>query len=285
MNIAADTVVDEVSEVMINNGDKNICRLCGGAVVPRFSLVVLQKYRVHYVQCAACQSLQTEAPFWLDEAYQNHNLSSLDTGAVQRNMHNLAACYCLSKLFGVKNVLDIGGGDGLLCRMLRDYDINCYVKDKYASPVYAQGFTDHDFDKPDMVIGFEVLEHFANPDAELDDLFVNDSKILLLSTSIYSGERENWWYLSPESGQHVFFYSKKAMDLIAKKYGYTVIIQDGFILFARDASWLKKAIARLLLHERVCHVLKAFVVILPARGVWKDHLFQVDKSRKAQMQP
>ena len=55
--------------------------------------------------------------------------------------------------------------------MLRDHEINCYVKDKYAAPSYAQGFTEQDFDTPDLLIGFELLEHFANPKSDLEDLF------------------------------------------------------------------------------------------------------------------
>ena len=47
------------------------------------------------------------------------------------------------------------------CAGCRDYDLNCYVKDKYATPTYAQGFTDQDFSVPDLIIGFEVLEHFS----------------------------------------------------------------------------------------------------------------------------
>ena len=90
-------------------------------------------------------------------------------------------------------IIDIGGGDGLLCRLLRDYDINCFVKDKYATPTYAQGFTEQNFDKPDLVIGFELLEHFPTPKSDLEDLFKHNSNVLLLSTAIYTNEKSDWW--------------------------------------------------------------------------------------------
>src|SRR5688572_10641672 len=127
------------------------CRLCGEHVAFVFLLKVLRSYDVSYYRCQHCGSLQTERPYWLEEAYRKNNLSILDTGAAQRNINNLAACYAVSKLLKAANVIDVGGGDGLLCRLLRDYEINCFVKDKYASPTYAQGYTEPDFKVPDLL--------------------------------------------------------------------------------------------------------------------------------------
>ena len=64
------------------------CRLCGGAITPAFSTRVLGRYTVRYGLCGQCRSLQTETPYWLAEAY-SRNLSSLDTGAAQRNLRNM----------------------------------------------------------------------------------------------------------------------------------------------------------------------------------------------------
>ena len=255
------------------------CRLCNNTATKKFSKVVLGKYPVDYFECINCDSLQTEKPFWLDEAYENNSLSYTDTGAAQRNFNNLVACLSISKVFNLKNVIDIGGGDGLLCRMLRDYGINCYVKDKYAIPTYAQGFTDEDFDKPDLVIGFEVLEHLPHPDLDILNLFECSPDVVLLSTSIYSKNPSDWWYLSPESGQHVFFYSKKALNLVAKKYKYSLSINGSYILFVKKKSPIKKFIARLLLIDRIQRFLKIYIVQLSTPGVWEDYLYLVKKNK------
>lgn len=256
------------------------CRLCAGALHKTFNQTILQKYEVEYFRCEACHSLQTEPPYWLDEAYGDKNLSSLDTGAAQRNIHNLAASWAIAKLFGVTHAMDIGGGDGLLCRLLRDYEINCYVNDKYASPVYAQGFTVADYTTPDMVLGFEVLEHFATPAGDIEAIFKYQSRVILLSTEIYTEQQRDWWYLVPDSGQHIFFYSRRSLELLAEKYNYVVIVSGGFILFVRsDVSAIKKVFAKLLLKARVCRLLKALVVLLPARGVAKDHALQIERSK------
>jgi len=259
---------------VIEPGRQDACRLCGAPVSQRFQLTVLGRHDVQYLECTGCGSLQTEQPHWLDEAYGSNNLSSLDTGAAQRNIHNLAACFVDSKLLALRNVIDIGGGDGLLCRLLRDYGINCYIKDRYTTPTYAQGFTEQDFERPDLVVGFEVLEHLSDPGKDLQAFFADDPRALLLTTAAYSGQDRDWWYYSPESGQHVFFYSMKALEGIARKYNYRLVSSGGFLLFVKDISFLKGVIARLLLSRIGCRLVRGLVVLLPAPGAWNDHVLQ-----------
>jgi hypothetical protein len=259
-------------------GDEG-CRLCEGHLVPKFSLVVLHKYEVRYFECDRCGSLQTEFPYWLDDAYSS-NLSNLDTGAVQRNLQNLSAAYLVSRIFGVYNALDFGGGDGLLCRLLRDYNVNCYVKDRYAVPTYAQGFSEPDFAAPNLVLAFEVFEHFATPARELEDLFQLRPTVLLASTEIYCHQRADWWYLASESGQHLFFYSEKALQMIAARFGYSYLLSGGFVLFVRkpDHSGSKSFLAKFLLSRAVCRLLRGLILIMPAPGAWRDHLSAKSKS-------
>jgi len=272
----------EQKQMSTSSNENDKCRLCDGSLSHRFEVRILRTHDVQYFECASCGSLQTEPPHWLDEAYGADNLSNLDTGAAQRNIHNLAACFSISRLFNLKNAIDLGGGDGLLCRMLRDHEINCFVRDKYAAPTYAQGFTEPNFDTPDLLIGLELLEHFPDPKSDLEDLFEYNPRALLLSTELYTNEGNDWWYLAPESGQHVFFYSKKAVELIAGKYNYSPVFSGGFILFLRDSSPFKKALARFLLNRFVCRLIRGVVVLLPARGVLKDHARQVENSRHTQ---
>jgi Methyltransferase domain len=257
------------------------CRLCDGHLVPKFSLMALRKYEVQYFECDRCGSLQTESPYWLDDAYSS-NLSNLDTGAVQRNLQNLAAAYLVSKIFGVNDALDFGGGDGLLCRLLRDYNVNCYVKDRYAVPTYSQGFSEPDFAAPNLVLAFEVFEHFATPARELEDLFRSRPTVLLASTEIYCRQGAEWWYLASESGQHIFFYSEKALQMIAAQFGYSHLRSGGFVLFVRKAgnSGLRALLAKFLLSRIVCRLLRGLILIMPAPGAWRDHLSTKAKPSK-----
>jgi hypothetical protein len=253
--------------------DKLNCRLCNGHLKSKFTTRILRKYDIDYLECQNCRSLQTEHPFWINEAYE-HNLSNLDTGVAQRNLQNLSASFIVSKLFGLNNVIDFGGGDGFLCRLLRDYGINCYVMDKYANPNYAQGFINPNFNEPGLLTAFEVIEHFTNPRTDLNNIFLLNPDCLLVSTSIYSKQQSDWWYLSTESGQHVFFYSIESINLIARIYEYDSLISGGYILFIKKKlmSPRKKLMAKIFLKRGIVRLVRALILIMPARGVWLDHL-------------
>lgn len=253
---------------------KNLCRLCNGLTTVKFNMKVLGKYQVNYSECGTCFSLQTEPPFWLEDAYKDNNLSNLDTGAVQRCINNLSVCLFISKFLKLKNTVDYGGGDGLLCRMLRDHKINCFVKDKYSIPTYAQGFTKPDFTKPDLLLGFELIEHFPNPAVDLNSLFEPSPEVLILSTAFYKNQNQDWWYLSPESGQHVFFYSKKALLLIANRFEYNLITGGGFIILTKNTSALKNIILKIIISSRMRKFLKSLISFMPTHGIWNDYLLQ-----------
>ncbi|WP_460588524.1 class I SAM-dependent methyltransferase [Haliea atlantica] len=199
------------------------------------------------------------------------SLSLLDTGVAQRNLHNLAICYFVVKLFSVPNVLDFGGGDGFLCRMLRDYEVNCYLMDSHAWPVYAQGFIDSGCEVINMITAFEVVEHFSDPAREMDEIFSRGAKVVLLSTLLYEGQGPDWWYLAPETGQHVFFYSEEAMKLLAARYQYDLVAVNGYLLFVRKASLIRKGLFRLFMVPLVRRGFRALMMLLPARGVWRDY--------------
>jgi hypothetical protein len=255
------------------------CRLCGAESRRIYVLQVLGKYDVAYFKCAMCESLQTQTPYWLDESY-THNLATLDTGAAQRNLSNLAATYLVARVFSMKDVLDFGGGDGLLCRLLRDYRINCFVNDKYAQANYARAYVAPDFARPQIQLAFEVLEHFAEPRSDLTELFRMEPQILICSTGIFSDQGADWWYLTPETGQHVFFYSRNALQLIANRFGYTLLICSMYALFFRGSllTFAKRTLLKTLLEKHMLRLFSAAMRLLPPTGVSDD--FNSLRSRK-----
>jgi hypothetical protein len=61
------------------------CKICGSRTSNLFTTKVLHKYDVDYFLCPACEFVQTENPYWLEEAYASPmNLS--DTGILVRNL-------------------------------------------------------------------------------------------------------------------------------------------------------------------------------------------------------
>jgi hypothetical protein len=255
------------------------CRLCNGELRSRFSIQVLTRHTVEYFSCLTCGSLQTEPPYWLEEAYE-HNLALLDAGAAQRNLTNLSASYAIARLLNLKDVIDFGGGDGLLCRLLRDHGLNCFVEDKFAKASYSRAFTRPNFDNPELLLAFEVLEHFDNPQNDLPALFQHNPKALLVSTVPYDMQDAGWWYLAPETGQHVFFYSRAAMRLIAKTWGFEVIGQGYYFLFVRSGTIgrLRRALAKILLTRPMLRLAGALLRLMPTPGVTRD--FDSLRSRK-----
>lgn len=253
--------------------NSHFCRLCNGPLICKFNLLVLKKYQTAYWECSSCESLQTDKPFWLKEAY-SINLSKFDTGAAQRNINNFVKVFLLSKVLNLKNIIDIGGGDGLLCRLLRDAELNCFSTDKYATPTYAQEFNSPDFSTPDLTLAFEVIEHFENPPLEFDKVFFNKPKFILLSTGIYKKQEKYWWYLNPQSGQHIFFYSEKAIKYLATHNDYEVIVLFGFFLMYKKHSIgiLKLAIIKFLMLPPVLRIAKPIIFLLPMNGAWDDHV-------------
>ena len=264
------------------------CRLCGGLTHHRFDKQLLGSLMVSYYECNHCHSLQTESPHWLDQAYSG-NLADIDTGAAQRNWNNLAVVFHLSKLFGIKSVLDFGAGDGLLCRLLRDYQVNALCLDKHASPTYAQGFEAPEGFQPDMVVGFEVVEHFDEPANQLKALFGRSASVVLISTELYEKQGAEWRYLMPSSGQHVFFYSKKALRDYAASHGYESFFFGRYSLFLDSsfkrelfAFFIRKIVLRLLLNRYGIQIFKLRMGLLRSRGVEAD--FQLLVARQTDSQ-
>src|SRR5262245_13848567 len=88
------------------------CRLCGGQTQSVFRAKILDKHDVAYHECSSCGSLQTDAPFWLADAYAGGHLSSYDAGAVVRNLYCQAYVYTITRVLRLAptaKVLDFGG--------------------------------------------------------------------------------------------------------------------------------------------------------------------------------
>jgi hypothetical protein len=250
------------------------CRLCESDAVKKFNTKILNKYNVVYYECSGCRSLQTQNPYWIDESYSELDFN-LDTGALQRNMNNFAACYALCKILSVNNIVDFGAKDGLLCRFLRDHQINCFAYDKYSKPSYSIDFqATIDLGPVDMLMAFEVLEHLPNPITDLDEIFSFNPSYVLVSTEIYTGQGEDWWYLAKEGGQHIFFYSVEAINIIAKKYRYSVTKIGNMILFFKsDIENVQNKIisSQTVLNGWIFQAIKSYIFLLPTYGIQADH--------------
>jgi hypothetical protein len=121
-------------------------------------------------------------------------------------------------------------------------------------------------------LAFEVLEHFIEPQKDLDSIFKNQPRFVLMSTNIYNGEDSNWWYLTPDTGQHLFFYSQNALNLIGQRYKYGVLTSGNYTLFnSTKLSFFKKTIIRVILNRRTSIIVKLMTLCVSVSGSDVDH--------------
>lgn len=199
------------------------CRLCGDEAFFTHEATLMGKYVIEYFACPRCHYLQTEHPFWLEEAY-GESINVSDTGIVARNVRLAEFSACL--FWGMSDVegryLDAAGGTGLYVRMMRDIGFDFYWADKFARNQFARGFEAEDKHRPYVAATcFEAFEHFSDPRAELDKLF-EMTDVLLLSTEIY-GETvpgpTSWPYYGLSHGQHIGFLNRQTLQWISEAYG------------------------------------------------------------------
>jgi hypothetical protein len=180
-----------------------------------FQLTALGRYPVGYHECTSCKSLQTDAPFWLNEAYKIPGVH-IDVGQAARVVHSWVRLnFILSQISFDKSLtcVDYGGSAGLLTRLMRDIGYNYYAFDAYENSKYANYFSIEKLTDrpPHLITAFEVFEHFPDPASSLKDIFSSGAEIIIFSADFYQGQGPDWGYLAPIVGQHVFFYSKDGL--------------------------------------------------------------------------
>lgn len=221
------------------------CPVCESSMSKSFSARMLKKYDVNYFFCGACGLLQTEQPYWLEEAYLSA-IATADTGLVQRNIS--IASKLSSTLFyefdPMGNYIDVAGGYGMLVRMMRDTGFNFYWDDKYCQNLLAQGFEKKNLQgKVAAVTAFEVLEHLHDPVTFIaNTLAENDSTTLIFTTELFNDTPppSEWWYYAFETGQHISFYQPKTLHFIANKLGLKFYSANGLhILTKKNINTIK----------------------------------------------
>ena len=226
------------------------CKLCAGATRFRFRKTVLGRHTAEYFECTACGCLQVPETPWLPEAYANANWA-VDTGLVARNLQ--LACtigsFLERSIQPTDTVIDYGGGSGLLTRLLRDMGWQVLCHDAYHQPQFVRAFHVTSIEEANarVIIASEVFEHFSAPRESLLSL-LKAAPIVVFTTELYTGQDQDWHYLAPEAGQHIFFFSPQSLRMVAEENGFE-LIDTGFLkylvrkdLLERPASRVREAI-------------------------------------------
>lgn len=201
---------------------KNVrCNICDFDSSPFANAVILGRYDIQYYSCGHCGFIQTETPFWLEEAY-SLAIARSDIGLIGRNTKLAGFCSALIPMFYHRGstFLDYGGGNGMFVRMMRDRGFDFYWYDKYASNQFAEGFELPEGEKFSLVTAFEVFEHLPQPLDTIHEMF-HHADTLIFTTRLmprWGVLPNDWWYFALDTGQHISMYSKESLALIAKKF-------------------------------------------------------------------
>ena len=198
------------------------CKVCDQPTVPLFQKLVLKKHTVDYFRCQSCGFIQTEEPYWLEEAYSSA-ISDLDLGPVNRAIRGARVVegVIFAGFDPNGTFLDWGGGYGVFTRLMRDIGYDFYWSDLYCENLFAKQFRADERQGFELMTAFEVFEHLVDPVAAVTDMLKRSGSILF-TTAIPPTDPvalANWWYLTLEHGQHVSLYSVKSLQVLAERFG------------------------------------------------------------------
>jgi hypothetical protein len=238
------------------------CNICQSTTVFLGQAEILQKNSVSFYRCRNCDFIQTEKPYWLDEAYSKA-ITRSDIGLIGRNLKMskttgdlIMTCFDPRDAF-----VDYGGGYGMFVRLMRDQGFNFHRYDPVCENLFADGFEAQPNMKYSLLTAWEVFEHLVDPLEEIKKM-LSFSRNLFFSTQLLASPPKplgQWWYYGLEHGQHVSFYSRKTLQFIARKFDLKLQYSNSMLHFMGDADinpkllqlafsdhlrWLRKMLAK-----------------------------------------
>jgi hypothetical protein len=198
------------------------CKICESGTLDFGKATVMGKHVASYRRCESCGFIFASDPYWLAEAYSSA-ITCTDMGIVSRAESCSLATKAVIDFFyhSSTTFLDYGAGYGMFVRRMRDlgynfsaYDISC--RNMFSEEFALDSLEDKHFD---LTTAFEVLEHLENPLSVIETIFSHSDHFLATTEIVPSPipHLEDWWYFAPEHGQHISFYTRKTLNLIAEK--------------------------------------------------------------------
>ncbi len=201
------------------------CKVCDGKSRHFAHAQILGKYLIEYFRCPNCEFIQTESPYWINEAYASP-IAAGDLGSVNRAVQNSIRTkkLILHFLTAHAKFVDYGAGYGIFVRMMRDIGFNFHYHDRYCENIFATDHEAHSGTSYELLTAFEVFEHFENPVDSLSEL-TQWSENIFFSTELvpdHCPKPEEWWYYALDYGQHISFFTKKSLRVLADRFDCTL---------------------------------------------------------------
>jgi hypothetical protein len=166
--------------------------------------------------------LQTEEPYWLAESYSDA-ISNLDIGPINRAFtgSQIVETLILTSFDPHASYVDWGGGYGIFTRHMRDLGYDYYWRDLHCENLFAKQFVAAEGRRYELLTAFEVFEHLVDPIGEIETMLHFSRNLFFTTLLLPDGpsDLEDWWYFSPEHGQHVSFYTRNTLEVIADRFG------------------------------------------------------------------
>lgn len=228
------------------------CRVCDTPTTLHARARLLGRHDIRYECCPACGFIQTERPYWLDEAYADA-IAASDTGLLRRNFILAAVTQSIIRSYFNPRArfVDYGGGYGALVRLMRDAGYDFWRYDPLCANLFARGFDAAPSARPEaeLVTAFEVFEHLVNPREELLKM-LSFSRNILFTTLLQptpAPQPGDWWYYCLDTGQHVALYTRSALEALGRTHGLNLVTDGKQLHLFTDqtiAPWWFKVISR-----------------------------------------
>jgi len=175
----------------------------------------------HYYFCTNCFSIslckqQRLAPEYEKQHY-THHVNNVEDPSYQQFVSPITS-QIVEDFDKFSTGLDFGCGTGpVIQHVLQKEGFKVDLYDHYFYP-NTEVFNN----KYDFIVASEVVEHFYYPDKEFSRLhqMLKPGGKLYIMTELFSEKKcfDEWYYKNDPT--HVFFYNKKTMQWISKKFGF-----------------------------------------------------------------
>ena len=224
------------------------CAICGGASEGILSYLVRKENQAILARCQECNFCFVINPNWLTGSF-TETLQQLDIGTVDRCSLVLDFVQTVARVSSWparSRFIDWGGGYGLMTRMARDRGINMANLDPYVQPLFSAPANLDKLCPAEVIVASEVFLHIEKPLEVLAQL-LSFSPVVII-TAVVPPDRisPDWWYLMPDTGQHVSFYPVSTLKKMAEMTG-TKLMSDGrfFHVFSRtELPFRTRAVVR-----------------------------------------
>lgn len=231
------------------------CHICSSISGVFAQAKILGKHTIQYFRCSTCGFIQTETPYWLDEAYSKA-ISDIDLGVVNRAITCARFTqFLLLKGYDVRRpYIDYGGGYGMFTRLMRDLGFDFYRYDTYCQNTLAIGFDAEPVPNKqyELLTAFEVFEHLSEPIRDIEHMLSYADNLLFTTELVpaHLPKPGEWWYYSLPSGQHIAFYTYEALAVIARRYSLN-LYSNGSSLHVLSKKPLSPRLFKLLPHHKL----------------------------------